>query len=196
MTLEELNRACDRLEAAQACRNLVGTLSYYSTTFRMQELLELWDHSDAAELELPEGKWQGYEAISKALLQEKGDRNAPGMDVKLKGTLLIHNVNTDRLEINDACDEAEGVWYSPGLETDLYDPANPSAAVDKTDTAGLEASASYVWQVYRVTFVKTEDAWKIQKLKVSTIFNTPFDTPWTACENTIWDAQKCADEQL
>lgn len=196
MTLEELNLACDRLEAAQACRNLVGKLSYYSTTFRTRELLELWDHSEEAALELPEGKWQGYDQLAAGLMETRGDRNDPGMDVKLKGTLLIHNVNSDLLEINDACDRAEGVWYSPGLETDLYDPANPGAPADKTDTAGLESSASYVWQVYRVTFVKVEGKWKLQKVKVSTLFDTPFDTPWTACENTVWDAHKCVDELL
>lgn len=190
MTLEELNLACDRLEAAQACRNLVGKLSYYSTTFRTRELLELWDHSEEAALELPEGKWQGYDQLAAGLMETRGDRNDPGMDVKLKGTLLIHNVNSDLLEINETCDSAEGVWYSPGLETDLYDPTAPDSPVNKANTAGLEASANYVWQVYRMTFVKVDGSWKIRSLKVSTIFDTPFDTPWTQCENTLWAADR------
>ena len=46
MTLEEMNLACERLEAAQACRNLVGKLSYFDSAFRMKDLLALWDNSD------------------------------------------------------------------------------------------------------------------------------------------------------
>ena len=186
MTLEELNRACDRLEAAQACRNLVGKLSYYDSAFRAKDLLALWDHSDEAALVLPEGTWEGYDQVAAALLQNWGDRSDPGMDIAMRGVLRIHNVNSDLLEINDACDGAEGVWYSPGLETDLFDPADPAAQPDKADTANLEASADYVWRVYQVSFVKRDGTWKIQKLTVKTVFDTPFDTPWSACENTLW----------
>lgn len=194
MTLEELNRACDRLEAAQACRNLVGKLSYYDSAFRAKDLLDLWDHSGAAALELPEGSWEGYDQVAAALLQNWGDRSDPGMDIAMRGVLRIHNVNSDLLEINDACDRAEGVWYSPGLETDLFDPADPTAKPDKTDTAGLEASADYVWRVYRVSFVKRDGAWKIQKVTVRTVFDTPFDTPWSACANTLWTPAGVAPE--
>lgn len=194
MTLEELNRACDRLEAAQACRNLVGKLAYYDSAFRAKDLLDLWDHSGAAALELPEGSWEGYDQVAAALLQNWGDRSDPGMDIAMRGVLRIHNVNSDLLEINDACDRAEGVWYSPGLETDLFDPADPTAKPDKTDTTKLEASADYVWRVYRVSFVKTDGAWKIRKVTVRTVFDTPFDTPWSACANTLWTPAGVAPE--
>lgn len=42
MTLEELNLTCDRLEAAQACRNLVGKLSYFDSAFRTNDFIALW----------------------------------------------------------------------------------------------------------------------------------------------------------
>lgn len=192
MTLEELNLTCDRLEAAQACRNLAGKLSYYSSAFRAKDILELWDHSADAALELPEGNYKGYDQTAAALKEICGERSDPGMDVALKGVLRIHNVNTDLLEINASCNAAHGVWYSPGLETDLYDPSAPDQKPNKTDTEALAASADYIWRVYAISFVKTEGVWKIQKLSIKTVFDTPFDTPWSSCKNTLWAADRIA----
>ena len=185
MTLEEMNLACDRLEAAQACRNLVGKLSYFDSAFRMKDLLAIWDHSDEAAIELPSESHQGFAAV-KAALEAKGDRGDDGMDIKMRGTLIIHNVNSDALEISSDAKTAHGTWFSPGIETDLFDPADPAAVPDKHDTGKLEASANYVWQEYGLDFVRREDGWKIQKLKVRTFFDTPFDTPWSQAENTLW----------
>lgn len=125
MTLEEMNLACERLEAAQACRNLVGKLSYLDSAFRMKDLLALWDNSDEAELRLPDETHQGFEAV-KAALEARGDRDDAGMDVKMRGTLVIHNMNSDALEISHDAKTAHGTWFSPGIETDLFDPADPA----------------------------------------------------------------------
>ena len=185
MTLEEMNLACERLEAAQACRNLVGKLSYFDSAFRMKELLAIWDPTDEAEIQLPGETHQGFAAV-KAALEAKGDRTDTGMDIKMRGTLIIHNVNSDALEISHDAKTAHGTWFSPGIETDLFDPADPAATPDKHNTADLEASANYVWQEYGLDFVRREDGWKIQKLKVRTFFNTPFDTPWSQAKDTMW----------
>lgn len=185
MTLEEMNLACERLEAAQACRNLVGKLSYFDSAFRMKDLLALWDNSDEAELRLPDETHQGFEAV-KAALEARGDRDDAGMDVKMRGTLVIHNMNSDALEISPDAKTAHGTWFSPGIETDLFDPADPAATPDKHNTADLEASANYVWQEYGLDFVRREDGWKIQQLKVRTFFDTPFDTPWSQAKDTMW----------
>ena len=58
MTLEELNLTCERLEAAQACRNLVGKLSYFDSAFRTNDLIDLWADTDQTALTLND-KTQG-----------------------------------------------------------------------------------------------------------------------------------------
>ena len=63
MTLEELNLTCDRLEAAQACRNLVGKLSYFDSAFRTNDLIALWDTGDNVTLELPGVSLKGFSAV-------------------------------------------------------------------------------------------------------------------------------------
>lgn len=193
MTLEEMNLACDRLEAAQACRNLVGKLSYYDSAFRMKDLLALWDTSDEASIQLPGQTHQGFAAV-KAALEAKGDRTDEGMDIQMRGALMIHNMNSDALEISPDAKTAHGTWFSPGIETDLFDPADPAGKPDKHDTGKLEASANYVWQEYALDFVRREDGWKIQKLKVRTFFDTPFDTPWSQAKDTMWNKNQVIDE--
>lgn len=95
-------------------------------------------------------------------------------------------MNSDALEISHDAKTAHGTWFSPGIETDLFDPADPAATPDKHNTADLEASANYVWREYGLDFVRREDGWKIQKLKVRTFFDTPFDTPWSQAKDTMW----------
>ena len=185
MTLEELNLTCDRLEAAQACRNLVGKLSYFDSAFRTNDLIDLWDTSENAVLELPEVSLKGFDAIQ-AFLREKGDRSDPGMDVTLRGRLVIHNMNCDALTVSDDAKTAHGTWFSPGIATDLIDPKAPETLPDKHNTADLDASANYIWQEYALDFVHTDAGWRIQSLKVRTFFDTPFDTPWSESKHTLW----------
>ena len=193
MTLEELNLTCDRLEAAQACRNLVGKLSYFDSAFRTNDLIDLWDTSENAVLELPEVSLKGFDAIQ-AFLREKGDRSDPGMDVTLRGRLVIHNMNCDALTVSDDAKTAHGTWFSLGIATDLIDPKAPETSPDKHNTADLDASANYIWQEYALDFVHTDAGWRIQSLKVRTFFDTPFDTPWSESKHTLWGKDQIITE--
>lgn len=193
MTLEELNLTCDRLEAAQACRNLVGKLSYYDSAFRTNDLIDLWATSDNATLELPGVSLKGFSAV-KEYLQKKGDRNDPGMDIAMRGTLVIHNMNCDALTVAPDAKTAHGTWFSPGIATDLYDPKAPDTVPDKHSTANLEASANYIWQEYALDFVHTDAGWRIVGLKVRTFFDTPFDTPWSESKHTMWGTDQIITE--
>ena len=83
MTLEELNLTCDRLEAAQACRNLVGKLSYFDSAFRTNDFIALWADTENAALELDGVSLKGFPAV-KEYLKKKGDRNDPGMDIAMR----------------------------------------------------------------------------------------------------------------
>lgn len=185
MTLEELNLTCDRLEAAQACRNLVGKLSYFDSAFRTNDLIALWADTENAALELDGVSLKGFPAVTE-YLKKKGDRNDPGMDIAMRGTLVIHNMNCDALTVAPDAKTAHGTWFSPGIATDLFDPKNPTAIPDKHNTTELDASANYIWQEYALDFLHTDAGWRIQSLKVRTFFDTPFDTPWSESANTMW----------
>ena len=193
MTLEELNLTCERLEAAQACRNLVGKLSYFDSAFRTNDLIDLWADTDQTALTLNDKTYQGYPAVREFLLK-KGDRNDPGMDIAMRGALVIHNMNCDALTVAPDAKTAHGTWFSPGIATDLFDPQDPAAIPDKRNTAELEASAHYVWQEYALDFVNTASGWRIEAMKVRTFFDTAFDTPWSESKDTLWGKDQIITE--
>ena len=69
----------ERLEAAQACRNLMGKYSYYHTAFRNKEYVELWADRDDCYYRFPFGEYKGIDAIRHCYLVEHGDRSDPGI---------------------------------------------------------------------------------------------------------------------
>ena len=67
--LEEALLRIDRLEAAQACRNLMGKYSYYHTAFRNREYVELWAKREDSFYRFPFGEYHGYDAIYKCYME-------------------------------------------------------------------------------------------------------------------------------
>ena len=59
--LNDLMLQAERLEAAQACRNLMGRYSYLHSAFRNKEFMELWSKRDDVSQTMPFGKFIGYE---------------------------------------------------------------------------------------------------------------------------------------
>ena len=58
--LKDLMLQAERLEAAQACRNLMGRYSYLHTAFRNKEFMELWAKREDVSQTMPFGKFVGY----------------------------------------------------------------------------------------------------------------------------------------
>ena len=69
-TLHELLLQAQRLEAAQACRNLMGKYSYLHTAFRNKEYMELWARREDSRLTMPFGVFEGYEATRDLALED------------------------------------------------------------------------------------------------------------------------------
>ena len=75
--LNELMLQAERLEAAQACRNLMGRYSYLHTAFRNKEFMELWAKRDDVSQTMPFGKFVGYEGVYQSYVGFHGDRYNP-----------------------------------------------------------------------------------------------------------------------
>ncbi len=76
-TLDELKLGFDRIEAAHACRNLMGKYSYLHTAMRNKDYVQLWAQRDDDLLVMPWGYYQGIEGVRKCYLEDHGDRNDP-----------------------------------------------------------------------------------------------------------------------
>jgi hypothetical protein len=161
--LEELSLLADRLEGVQACRNLMGLYSYLHTAFRNNIYVDLWAKRDDDCLMMPWGVYDGYDSFYRCYREEHGDRDDPGMDEDLKGAFMMHQMDTEVIEVAEDGQTARGVWISPGHET-CGDP--------------LKAKGTWCWGKYQVEFIKENGVWKFWKLRLYPLFIAPYNQSW------------------
>jgi hypothetical protein len=179
-TVAQLRLGFDRVAGAQACRNLMGKLSYYGSALRSQDALTLWSQRSDSLLWLDFGVYHGYSAISQYYLEVLGDRNDPGKldSSDMKGTMVMHCMDTQMLEVAGDGQTARGCWLSPGHDTHVVDGV---------------PQANWCWQKYQADFILENGVWKIWKLHIMPLFNTPYDVCWVDQPKTAPVPQKGCD---
>ena len=161
--LNELMLQAERLEAAQACRNLMGRYSYLHSAFRNKEFMELWSKRDDVSQTMPFGKFVGYEGVYQSYVGFHGDRYNPEDYEQLRGLMMIHEMCTDVIEVAADGKTARGIWISPGTET------APSPGKEK---------GSWCWGKYEVEFIKEDGVWKFWHMTLYPLFLTPYNRSW------------------
>ena len=161
--LNELMLQAERLEAAQACRNLMGRYSYLHTAFRNKEFIELWAKLDDVSQTMPFGKFVGYEGVYQSYVGFHGDRYNPEDYEQLRGLMMIHEMCTDVIEVAADGKTAKGIWISPGTET------APSPGKEK---------GAWCWGKYEVEFIKEDGVWKFWHMTLYPLFLTPYNRSW------------------
>lgn len=161
--LNDLVLQAERLEAAQACRNLMGRYSYLHTAFRNKEFMELWSKRDDVSQTMPFGKFIGYEGVYQSYVGFHGDRNIPEDYEAIRGLMMIHEMSTDVIEVAEDGKTAKGIWISPGTET------APSPGKEK---------GSWCWGKYEVDFIKEDGQWKFWHMTLYPLFLTPYNRSW------------------
>lgn len=161
--LLELVVQAERLEATQACRNLMAKYSYLHTAFRNKEYVELWAKRDDCKLKMPFGTFSGFEGISRCYIDIHGDRSIPDDYEAIRGLMMIHEMCTEVIEVAADGKTAKGIWLTPGSET----APNP----------GKEKGA-WCWGKYEVEFIKEDGTWKFWKMILFPLFLTPYDRSW------------------
>ena len=166
MTLDELKLEFDRVEAAQCCRNLIGTMSYYESATRSKDTVELWANREDDVLYMPWGAYYGIEGVKDCYLKDIGDRNDPEILEKLKGIMNIREVDTCVVEVSGDNKTARGCWMSPGCGTAIR------------ETTG-KPQAEWQWRKICADFINEQGSWKIWKLHIYPMVTAGFETCWT-----------------
>ena len=96
---EQLEHKLLKLEAQEACRNLMGRYSYYGTAFRNKETVELWAKREDAQLMTPWGSYDGHDGIKACYLEDIGDRSDTRVFEAIKGAVIIHEIDTEVIEV-------------------------------------------------------------------------------------------------
>ena len=163
--LEALDLRLQKIEAAEACRNLMGKYSYYHTAFRNNEYIELWAKRDDDLLIMPWGSYHGFEGVKACYLNDHGDRSDPATYESLKGAVFMHEMDTELLQVADDAQTAKGCWISQGHETYVDDDGT--------------AHAEWCHGKYGVAFIKDADGqWKIWHLRLYPVFKAPYGESW------------------
>lgn len=185
-TLELLELKLERLEAAQACRNIMGKYSYYHTAFRNTEYVDLWAKREDALLVMPWGVYHGYEGVKTCYMTDHGDRNDPGTYESLRGAVMMHEMDTEIIEVAADAKTAKGCWISPGHETYVI-RGGDGVGILKDEESGT-AHAEWCWGKYAADFIKDPDGrWKIWHMRLYPLFKTEYGTSWVKAAQPVPD---------
>ena len=164
--LELLDRKLERLEAAQACRNLMGKYCYYHCAFRNKEYVELWARRADDLLVMPWGEYRGFEGVKTCYLEDHGDRSDPAVYERHRGSVMIHEMDTEILEVAADGQTAKGCWLTPGSET----------YVDREGDG--KGHAEWCWGKYAVDFIKEDGVWKFWHMRLYPLFKAEYGKSW------------------
>lgn len=173
-TLELLTLKLERLEAIQACRNLMGKYSYYHTAFRNKEYIDLWAKREDDLLVMPWGSYKGFEGVKTCYMNDHGDRSDPETFESLKGAVMMHTMNTELIEVAADGKTAKAAFFSDGHET--YVEGRVPGFQDPD--AKLEAHAEWCWGAYAVDFIKDNGEWKIWHMRLYPINKSEYGESW------------------
>lgn len=173
MTLEEMNHKLealqlqvDRLEGAQICANLMSRYVNYHAAFRHKDYVAFWAQREDCILEMPWGKYLGFENVKKCYLDHHFDRGDEGAEEKMAGAVFFHHLDTPIIEVAADGLTARGAWWSPGHET------VPSQENEDGQFA------FWAWSKYGADFIKEDGQWKIWRMRIYPMFKTPVGVSW------------------
>ena len=163
---EQLEHKLLKLEAQEACRNLMGRYSYYGTAFRNKETVELWAKREDAQLMTPWGSYDGHDGIKACYLEDIGDRSDTRVFEAIKGAVIIHEIDTEVIEVAEDLQTAKAAFLSQGNDT----------YVDRTENEKVHAK--WVWEKYSVDFIMEDGEWKIWHMTMFTDIQCPVGGNW------------------
>lgn len=163
---EQLEHTLCKLEAQEACRNLMGRYSYYRTAFQSKEMVALWAKRDDDKLVTPWGSYQGHQGIEACYLKDIGDRSDTRVFEAIKGAVIIHEIDTEVIEVAEDLQTAKAAFLSQGNDT----------YVDRTENEKVHAK--WVWEKYSVDFIMEDGEWKIWHMTIYPLFQSEFGEGW------------------
>lgn len=170
---EELELRLKRLQAQEACRNLMGRYLFGHPAFDNLDYIESWAKRDDDILEMPWGTYESFEGVKNCYLHDHGDRSFPETYNTLGGALFLHEADTEVIEVAADGMTARGCWLSGGQETFVMQDFSR-----KTGDALGTWEAEWAWSKYAVDFICEDGEWKIWRMRLYPLFKAPFGKSW------------------
>jgi hypothetical protein len=173
--LEQLERKLQKVEAQEACRNLMGRYSYFHTAFRNREYVELWAKREDDVLVMPWGTYEGFEGVKKCYLEDHGDRSDAKVLESMRGAVMMHEIDTEVIEVAEDLQTAKAAFFSQGHETWVeHEESGIGLQAGKEGTAHAE----WAWSKYAVDFIREDGEWKIWHMRLYPVFKSEYGKSW------------------
>ena len=151
-----------RLEAAQACQNIMSKYQYLHSAYMNKEIVKLFADRDDIIIDMPFGRWNGPDAAKRCFGVLFEEELTPR---DLRGEFVEHTLTTPIIEVAGDAQTAKAVWNSPGHEAHKF-----------FWLEGAPRIAFWYWCKYSVDFIKTDDGWRIWHLAVYQSFAADYNT--------------------
>jgi len=172
---QKVQRALDY----QEIQNIMGRhMFYHAAGDHEAELNEIWAKKHEITWSGNGGSWVGP-TVRKAYVESHDESNQNDLEKVIKlhpevenkrenhgiGTLIVHTLTTPIIEIAEDGETAQGVWYSPGIVTEIGRDGKPEPL--------------NMWERYGVDFVKEDGEWKIWHIHMYYDLNFGPGQDWT-----------------
>lgn len=159
--------------------NIMGRYSYLNGCGRYQEVTELFSKREDVSGEIAWfGRYEGQQGIRDLWVGFQGV-----LSEDRYGMLCNNLMCTPVVEIAEDRQTAQGIWFSPGIET-YNDDRNPE-----------EGEAYWCWGKYAVDFIREDGEWKIWHHHMFPIFKVRFDESWAKKKPTIEEYMEAARKE-
>ena len=160
--LTDMEKAVQAYETQQI-RNIMGKYEYYHMAKMHKETKNLFaQHTEGVYIDNSSlGRYDGLEGVERFFVKFH-----EYLDGDKKGSLCIHTLTTEVIEIAKDGKTAKGLWLSPGLET------RKSLVTGKLESY-------WIWGKYAVDFIKEDDEWKFWHFYITDNIHCDYHCSWT-----------------
>ena len=136
----------------------------------------MWAKRDDDKLVTPWGSYQGHQGIEACYLQDIGDRSDAKVFEAIKGAVIMHEVDTEVIEVAEDLRTAKAAFLSQGHDT----------YVDRTDNETVHAK--WAWEKYSVDFIREDGEWKIWHMTIYPLFQSEYGEGWADNQTYVSEA--------
>lgn len=151
----------ERMLALNKIQNIMGRFVFYRLAEMGYKCTEMFANGDPdLKIQVPPGIFEGPDAAVRVYGDPKAEHPKAG-----PGNMHYHTLVSPVIEVAGDCKTARALWMSPG-------------AVSMA--RGETVTAMWAWTKYAADFKRMDNGeWKIWHQRIMTVFNSPYDKPWT-----------------
>lgn len=153
-TVNKLAERVAQLEARLAIQELQSRYTHYLLKQDFERIVdELFAKSAEISVEFSDsGVYRGVESV-------RGLYQAFAATRELPGWFIMHTTTNCVIELSEDCQSATAHWLSPGA-------------------SGSDVSASWIWGLFYVDYVREDGQWFIQRSVFCPIFRNRYEESW------------------